>query len=88
MKKTHQIVEEILRSGKFPAITTEERLDSTVTRILTFRLDKVNAVILERKERGSSSHVTIHMDGSENIHFEFESYIEAEEHYKYVMERW
>ncbi len=90
MKKTQLTTEEILKSGKFPAITTTEEFEDDIKKTTTFKLDKINAITLTTNEKiASANYVTIQMDGrKKNLLFEFDDRKEAKEFYEYVMERW
>ena len=87
MKKTQQVTQAMLKAGKFPAISVEEKLDNSIVKITTFRLDKINATILNRSKTTHPDTVVIEMDAKELI-FEFDIFHEAEEFYKFVMDRW
>jgi len=88
MEKTPLTTEGILKSGRFPAIETVEKLGNFVNSTSTFRLDRINAVILNKGEKGKQDRVMIHMDGSEGLLFKFDSYRNAKEFYDYIMDRW
>ena len=88
-KLSQVTIERILSEGKFPAIVVEEKEGDLGSSSTTFRLDKVNAVILTRKgTQDESDHVTIKMEGNTDLQYNCDSYQEAEDFFNYVIEKW
>ena len=93
MKKTQLNTEEITESGKFPAIKTTETSKGTIgaqtiMNTTVFRLDKVNAITLERKGDAAEDRVIIKMEGGTDLQYNCDSYHEAEEFFNYILDKW
>jgi len=93
MKATETTVEKILKSGKFPAIKTTETMRSphgaqTIVNTTVFKLDKVNAITLARQGVKNSDCVIIRMDGGTDLQYDCGHYKEAEDFFKYILDKW
>jgi len=88
MKKTGLTTEEINQSGKFPIITTNERLRNLDYSTTSFRIDRINSLTLVKEEEGIQNHVVVQMQGSQELLFKFNSFSEAKEFYDYIANRW
>jgi len=93
MKIAQASVKEITKSGKFPAIRTTETTKGsigaqTVVSTTVFRLDKVNAITLERKGDAAEDRVIIKMEGGTDLQYNCDSYHEAEEFFNYILDKW